>query len=523
MLLLLWQGFPSAEAWQMLAGLSVVAGDGTTLGAAMADRAGASLLIVVLAVVLAACGGFAVAFAASWIGWGLPRAAGLAARLLALFPLAALGWAAVGFIVGRHGWPIESLLPHHPAPGRDTEMLALGRTVWWWSLPVLLLMLPLAGEICSETLDRFSSARSLPLTLGLRSRGLPGSWIHYRHLLPAVWPGLLDRLEWLGILGLGYLVFVEEALGVPGWGGFLADAVKAGDVRGIAGGLHAAGCLAAAWSSLAALVRWLTVAAAGGPRPVSWQRPVSSPVMAAWITGSVLVLAAAAIGYGGADWISKTGAFASRYLPLLGNDLSALLLAALLAALLAVALAAARSGLAAVLSSAARFPRLGVLESLCWSPLLVWAAAFSAPMGRAAPLWMLLGLLAAFALALEFRGFSQRLRARNTCEESISVGASRPVAWARHVLPGLLRCLLAGFLAAFSSLAVALVLLDSLPAASGGAPGSLGAAISAAKENALSDRASILAPAALAAICALCFRQLIRIIHPGPPPAPPHE
>lgn len=516
--LLLWQGYSAAEVWRLLAGLSMATEDGATLGAAMAGRAGSSLLIVAVAVVLAVCCGLAVAVVSLRIGLGLPRLAGLAARAVAAFPLAALGWAAVGFIAGGHGWPIESLLPHHPAPGRDTAMLALGRSVWWWALPVLLLMLPLAGEFCSEALDRIAAARSLPLMLGLRGRGVPPAGIHYRHVMPAAWPCLLERIEWLGILGIGYAVFVEEALGVPGWGGFFAEAVKAGQVRGIAGGVYAAGWLAAVWSLLVAAVRRLTTTAPGTAMRLRCDRQKPSPMVAAVTTGTVAVAAAVTVGFGGMERIGSIVAFAARYLPLLGHDLGVLLLAGLLALVLAVS----RSGLAAVLSSTSRMPRLGVLESLCWSPLLVWAAAMAAPMPRAAPLWMLLGLFAGFAVAIEFRDTGRRLLARQSIEGSLAAGVSRPRAWVQHVLPDLLRSLLGWFFAALASLTVMLALAESLPPA-GGEAASLGQAIAAAKESVLTDHTAILIPAAIAAICALCFRQLSRIIQPGPPPAAPHE
>ncbi|HEY1081003.1 MAG TPA: hypothetical protein VGE29_02015 [Prosthecobacter sp.] len=150
-----------------------------------ASSVAVSLALFAGALVLA----FATAQAFSLITGGFPRwlrgTSVLVAKAIALFPLSALLWSAVGLWVGRWGLPVASLMPAaEGAAGLDTVSRAAWE-IWWWAPPVFLLALPLAAD------------------LGARLTGP-------RRANP--WPVLLVP----GWLGLALLPVVEEALHLPG-------------------------------------------------------------------------------------------------------------------------------------------------------------------------------------------------------------------------------------------------------------------------------------------------------------------
>lgn len=117
-----------------------------------------------------------------WLRWP----ASLLAKVVALFPLPALLWAAVGLWVGSWGRPVASLMPAaESASGLDAVTRAAWE-IWWWAPPVFLLALPLAAD----------------LGVRLTSKSRP----------PQKWPAILGT----GWLGLALQPLVEEALNLPG-------------------------------------------------------------------------------------------------------------------------------------------------------------------------------------------------------------------------------------------------------------------------------------------------------------------
>lgn len=511
--MLAWHGVAAEEWPRFLAGLTVVSADGTTLAGAMARRVGPTILLAFTSTALAVVCGLGIAFLAVRIGRGMPWVAGFCGRLVAVFPVVAIAWGAVGWIIGRHGWPIESLLPHHPAPDHDSWHLDVARRLWFWLLPCWILALPLCGEFVSELIDQHARAQRGNLVTGLRARGLKPSTIHYHHVLPALWPGLFDFILALGFLALGYAIFVEEALGIQGWGAFFATAIQTGDVRAVAGCVYAAGWMSACWCLLIGLARSFAIHPAGG-----WGRVRSAlkhtPARPAVVGASLMLTVIAVSGFGGAPTIQDRGSGASRWIEPLTHDLRALLMIVLAALLMALA----RGGIACLSRSAARIPRLGLLETLSWSPLLAWALGFSIMESREPARWMILALAAAFGGAVVVRNRWRELEASLAVEASRAAGTGAFRAWHSHVWPELWRYLLAWLLRAAGTLLVWWVLIDSLRATGVDGPaGSLGLGIARAKEDVPADLEPLILPAAITAICALCFRQASRIVAPRPP------
>lgn len=506
------QRVPSAEWSRFLAGLTVVGADGTTLATAMASRIGVTMMLVLTSVVLAAVSGFAVSFTALRIGLGLPWLAGFFGRLLAAMPVVALGWAAVGWIVGENGWPIESLLPYHPAKGRDTWELALGRRLWWWLVPCWALMLPLTGEFISQTLERFRRLRKSDLHQGLHARGLKRSVIHYHHTFPAVWPELLGIIKALGLLALGYAVLVEEALGIPGWGSFFSAAIKSGDVRGIAGSVYAAGWMSAAWCLCVSLLRFLTAREAGTSSEPARPADFSSTNTAATAV-SLALLVLSCCAFGEMPEFSAFAAMLGDYVSPFVHDLRM----AAAGCAVALTLALMHSGLTAFFGW--RLPRLGITETIAWSPLLVWTLAAVALMRENDFVWIIPGIAAAFGGAVQITNRWRELQSSRAIEGSRAIGTGKIRAWRMHVMPELFRLVLSWILDTAATLMVWIALIDSLKsAAATRTPESLGLAIAAAKENVLSDLPPLIVPSLIVAICALFFNQLSRIVRPGPPP-----
>lgn len=510
--ILAWGHVPSQEWARFLAGLTIVSADGTTLATAMAGRLGNTLGIITASMLVAVTTGLAAGFLALRVGLGLPWLAWLAGRLVAALPVVPVAWTAVGIIVGRHGWPIDSLLPRPHPPDGETWQLALGRHLWWWVVPCGVLVLPLAGESLSRVIDLFSKGPRGDLALGLRARGIKRSAIHYHHTFPAVLPELLDFVQALGLLAAGYVVFVEKALGIPGWGSFFAAAVNAGNVRGIAGSIYTAGVVAALWCLCIDVVRHLS----SRPRAPREGKPADAPrstpatTTAAGLALLVLVCCSFTSPPAASAGAAQLGALIA---PLVG-DLWKVAAACAAAALVALI----RGGLPAVFG-ALRLPRLGLLETLAWSPLLVWLIGVSAILQRHEIAWITAGVAASFGGAVQVRRRWRVLQAGRAIEGSRAVGTGALGAWRMHVMPELLRTVFAWILKAAATLIVWIALIDSLQVpVPGASPASLGLAIASAKENVLTDLPPMIAPALIIAICALFFRQLSRIVRPAPPP-----
>lgn len=499
---------PSKEWADFLTGTAVVSSDGSTLIAAMHDRFGTSLLILLGAMILAVASGMALTLAARRIGLGLPSLLALVCRPLALLPVVALAWAAVGWIVGVKGWPIESLLPHHPAPDRDTWQLAAGREMWKWLVPCWVLALPLAAEFvvrCHECLRRWSRS---PLNAALHARGVKRNRIFYQHTIALARAELLEIAQSLGFVSLGWLVFVGDVLGTPGWGAFFAAAIKNGDARGIAASVYVAGWLAAVWSLLVSIVRRVAVARTDRSHPpLDEPQPPLVPASTAALI-SVLLFSLLGCSFTSSN---STGAWLEPLTGLLSPLVRDLSLSA------AACIAAAGSALVMLtLSFAARRLRLPLrsIDTLASSPVLVWvlAAAALLPAWR----WLVFGLFIAPAGALIMRDRWRALADSGAMEASRAIGTSRFRAWRMHVMPELFRHGLAWALDAFATLLVWQTLVETLrPVAAADHLYSLGAAISRAKENVLTDVLPVLIPALIVAICALFFRLLSHIVRPA--------
>jgi len=206
-------------------------------------RCGSSLLVLFIALLLA----MSIALAAGLLSRRMgPRVEMLVAffgRALACLPIAAVAWGFIGGWIGHLGWPVETLLPAQLPEAAGTWQTTLARTLWEFLATALVLALPLCGEVIECVIT--DATATADLDFSLRARGVPQSsrlWVHHlRQLLPL----LRVRMQSLCLIAPVYLLIVEDVLRFMGWGGWLAQSIRAGDVSGIAFGFITGGAMMA--------------------------------------------------------------------------------------------------------------------------------------------------------------------------------------------------------------------------------------------------------------------------------------
>lgn len=519
---LLWHGHGWGEVAALLQDKLAIDSLGNTVSEALAGRCMTTFLFVFAAMVLAFSTGTLTATLACRLNRRLLAQTLLLGQCLAALPVAGLAWWMMSAAVTGARLPIESLIPYVPPPERDQASLALGRFLWAWLLPLWVLAVPLIGGCLHAVSDRLLAAGPLPNSLGLKAAGHPPQQ-ERRHSFRLAWASLHDHWHVAGLLALGYAVLIEQAFGLPGWGGFLADNLHTGNVAGISAAIYACGWMAAAWALASAVVRRCTLdgPAAHWPERPSIARRTSLPGALIMIGCTVLFICLVP-GYADESWVKALfqpwvyGALpqdlATRLqslLPALRHDLGV----ALTATALALAVAVARGGLALLTQAQDRLPKVLFLETLTWSPLLVWAFAFTTGPVAVAPLWLALGLLAGLAGARQLGALAIRQRTALHVEAAKAVGVRRWPRWRRHILPVLLPSLGSWTARTLGTLLLWTVLLRSLPTkAATEAHSSLGSTLLASKTQVLADPITAALPTLLTAITVLYFWRLARMV-----------
>ncbi len=206
-------------------------------------RCGLSLMVLVIALLLAMSIGLAAGLLARRIGTHVEMLVAFFGRALACLPIAAVAWGFIGGWIGHLGWPVETLLPAQLPEAADIWQTTLARTLWEFLAPALVLALPLCGEVIQCVVT--DATATADLDFSLRVRGVPQSsrlWVHHlRQLLPL----LRVRMQSLCLIAPVYLIIVEDVLRFMGWGGWMAQSIRAGDVSGIAHGFIAGGAMTA--------------------------------------------------------------------------------------------------------------------------------------------------------------------------------------------------------------------------------------------------------------------------------------
>lgn len=520
--LLLWHGHGWGEVGALLQDTLVVDSLGNTVSEALTGRCVTTFLFVSAAMALAFTSGTMIAFLAGRVNRRLLGLTSLIGQALAALPVAGLGWWLMSGVVTAAHLPVESLIPYVPPPERDQASLAMGRFLWAWLLPIWVLALPLLGACLHAVSDRLQETWPLPHATGLRAAGHPPKQAlrHWFQLALACMPG---QWHMLGLLALGSAVLVEQMFGLPGWGGFLADNLHTGNSTGIAAAIYACGWMTAAWALVAAIVRRCTP---GGnlerqPQPAQESQRGS-------LLGSLLMIGATVLflglvpDYPAESWVralfhpwiygalpADLAAQLQMLIPVLRRDLDI----AITATTLALAVALVRGSLAWMTHAQNQLPKFLFLESISWSPLLVWGFALATGPAACEPLWLALGLLAGSTGAHQLRDLGIQQRAAPYVNAARVAGVQRWPRWRRHILPNLVSWLGGWTAHTLGTMLLWTVLLRSLPTeAAPEAATSIGATVLASKNQVLADPLTVALPTLLTAITVLYFWRLARMM-----------
>lgn len=207
------------------------------------SRCGASLLILAVALLLALCLGLAMGLTARRMGRRVEGLAAFGGRAVACLPVAVIAWGFVGLWTGSYGLPLETLMPAELPLLHNAWQTTLARTLWEFLAPTLLLALPLTGEVLHAVITDGQATTDLDLVL--RARGVPHGSRLWRHHLSQMLPLLRGRMQALCLVAPALLIIMEDVLRFMGWGGFMAQAIRSADARGIALGFITGGVMMA--------------------------------------------------------------------------------------------------------------------------------------------------------------------------------------------------------------------------------------------------------------------------------------
>jgi hypothetical protein len=182
---------------------------------ALLARGGRSALVFAIAMLTAASAGYTLSWLAEAGGRVVTIIAGLLGRAVALFPVAALAWSLVGWWIGSLGKPVETLMPFQLDAEMKDWRLMFGAELWEYLAPALVLAVPLFGEV-----------------------------------LGGVGKPLRARLQSLCLHGVVWLIVIEDVLHFMGWGGWMAQAIRAGEAANVAAGVAMMAWLSAVFCTL---------------------------------------------------------------------------------------------------------------------------------------------------------------------------------------------------------------------------------------------------------------------------------
>lgn len=510
-LYVLLQGGTLMDASQMLIGLyPEPTGDPSKDVTLLA--CGRTLLVISLALITAT----AAAITLFSLTRHLPTAFGSVpqwlGQLLFATPVFGLLWAWIGWHIGSHGGVIETLLPPRPQGIGEDLLDQSARHLWTWLAPILALATPLTGLLLSRFSADWHPSAYAALTASLRARGLSPARLFDHHLLPLLWPSWLRCLESSLFTVLILDLVVESTLQFPGWGSGFVQALKSTHPSSLAFGLHTAGILAALLCGLLHLFR---------RRPAPFAPPSPSKPFPMASLPALIVLVLVLVTLAGLVLVATSPvhlqnarlASGVTWLASWANDLVSCLRLIGLAMIGGLALAALRL---TVLGDWLR--RYGTLESLVWSPLPLWALAWSHTSGQIISIDLALAVMAAVTLSIHLHSSSHRHLSSRLVEASRTLGASSWQAWRQHALRPWSRELCAVLIALVGSAWWLRVFMHSLLPTEKTTPDtSLGSFLAHAATDALHHPLPVLSASLAAGVSILFLWSLGRIIHPHHP------
>jgi hypothetical protein len=202
---------------------------------ALLARGGRSAIVFAIAMLTAVSAGYTLSWFAEACGRVVTLIAGLLGRAVALFPVAALAWSLVGWWIGALGKPVETLMPFQLDAEMKDWRLMFGAELWEYLAPALVLAVPLFGEV-----------------------------------LGGVGKPLRARLQSLCLHGVAWLIIIEDVLHFMGWGGWMAQAIRAAEAANVAAGVAMMAWLSAVFCTLLNALPTTQPSGAGPFATISW-------------------------------------------------------------------------------------------------------------------------------------------------------------------------------------------------------------------------------------------------------------
>ena len=267
-------------------------------------RCGSSLIVLTLGLLLALSLGLIVGLSARQMGARMEMFIAFLGRALACVPVAVLAWGFIGGWIGRLGWPVESLMPAQFPDEQDSWRIALARLLWEFLAPALLLALSLCGEMIHGVI--MDGRGTVDLDFSLRARGVSKGARLWHHHLSQLLPLLRVRLQSLCLVAPVYLIIIEDALRFMGWGGWLAQSIRAGEAHGIALGFVSGGAIMALLCACLQVLRGRLKSSKSLMSSLAWQPwllwALGAMALLSWSSLLWLMLWVAVLLSGSAGW-----------------------------------------------------------------------------------------------------------------------------------------------------------------------------------------------------------------------------
>lgn len=465
-----------------------------------------SLVVISLALITACAAAVTLVSVTRLLFPVLTRLLSTLGWLLFAAPLLGLVWAWAGWWIGTEGGVIETLLPPRPHDIGEPFAEMAARHLWTWMAPVLALSVPLTGLLLGQFSACLHHTAAAPLTGHLRVRGLSSTRIFDRHLLPLLWPAWHRCVESALAAALVLDLVVESALHVPGWGRGFVNALQNSEPPAIAFGLHLSGLLAAVLCLILRLFRPRAPTSLSPSARVRFSVPDLLIVFTILLAAIILTYTEAASPL----HLNRTPLPSGEtWMPSLENDLHACLWIVGLALIGGPILASLR-----LTPLGVWLRRYGSLETLSWSPLAVWALAWSHTSGQVISIDLSLAALASVTLSIHLYTSARRHTSSPVFEASRSLGASAWLAWLHHALRPWTMEFCGALLTLTGSIWWLRILSHSLlPAQKAIASASLGSFLARAAEDAIHHPLPLLSASMAAAVSILSLWALGRIIH----------
>jgi hypothetical protein len=202
---------------------------------ALLARGGRSAIVFAIALLTSTSAGYTLSWLAESGGHVVTSIVAMLGRAVALFPVTALAWSLVGWWIGALGKPVETLMPFQLGAELNDWRLMFGVELWEYLAPALVLAVPLFGEV-----------------------------------LGGVGKPMRARLQSLCLHGIAWLILIEDVLHFMGWGGWMAQAIRAGEAANVAAGVAVMAWLSAVFCTLLNALPTTQSTGAGPFATISW-------------------------------------------------------------------------------------------------------------------------------------------------------------------------------------------------------------------------------------------------------------